>query len=125
MSKQPTSVEMIDRGDQRFLLKTYAEGISRSLQTMTGRNLCRFGSMTDQQRADLHRPMSAYGGTYTFDGKKVEHHVDFASNEVWNGTTVVRDVAADGDRLIYTTRPAPFANDGKVSVVTVVWEKVN
>lgn len=83
------------------------------------------GSMTDQQRADLHRTMSAYGGTYTFDGKKVEHHVDLSWNEVWTGTTVVRDVAAEGDRLIYTTRPAPFTGDGKVSVVTAVWEKVN
>ena len=28
------------------------------------------------------------------------------------------------DKLIYTTRPAPFSGDGKMSVVTVVWEKV-
>jgi hypothetical protein len=82
------------------------------------------GTMTDQQRADLHRTMTAYGGTYTFDGKKVEHHVDLAWNEVWAGTTLVRDVIAEGDRLIYTTRPAPFTRDGKMSVGTVVWEKV-
>lgn len=82
-------------------------------------------AMTDQQRADLHRTMSAYGGTYRFDGKMVEHHVDLAWNEVWAGTTVVRDVAEDGERLIYTTRPAPFTGDGRMSVVTVVWEKVS
>jgi hypothetical protein len=29
--------------------------------------------ITDQQRADLHRSMTAYGGTYKFDGKRVEH----------------------------------------------------
>ena len=81
-------------------------------------------AMTDQQRSDLHRTMSAYGGTYTFDGKKVEHHVDLAWNEVWTGTTVIRDVKEEGDRLIYTTRPAPFGGDGKMSVITVVWEKV-
>jgi Lipocalin-like domain len=45
-------------------------------------------------------------------------------NEVWTGTTVIRDVTRDGDKLIYTTRPAPFSGDGKMSVVTVVWEKV-
>ena len=41
--------------------------------------------MTDQQRADLHRTMTAYGGTYTFDGSKVVHHLDMSRNEVWAG----------------------------------------
>jgi hypothetical protein len=82
------------------------------------------GTMTDQQRSDLHRTMTAYGGTYTFDGKKVEHHIDLSWNEVWTGTTVIRDVRIEGDRVIYTSRPAPFARDGKMSVVTLVWEKV-
>ena len=31
--------------------------------------------ITDQQRADLHRSMTAYGGTYKFDGKRVEHKI--------------------------------------------------
>jgi Lipocalin-like domain len=39
-------------------------------------------AMTDKQRSELHRAMSAYGGTYAFDGNKVEHHVDLAWNEV-------------------------------------------
>jgi hypothetical protein len=81
-------------------------------------------TMTDQQRSDLHRMMVAYGGTYTFDGKKVEHHIDLSWNEVWTGTTVIRDVKVEGDRLIYTSRPAPFPGDGKLSVATAVWEKV-
>jgi hypothetical protein len=79
--------------------------------------------MTDQQRADLHRTMTAYGGTFTFDGSKVVHHIDLAWNEVWAGTTNIRDVQRDGDRIIYTSRPAPFASDGKMSIVTLVWEK--
>jgi hypothetical protein len=80
--------------------------------------------MTDQQRADLHRMMTAYGGTYTFDGSKVVHHLDLSWNEVWAGTTNIRDVERDGDRITYTTRPAPFASDGKMSVVTLIWEKL-
>jgi Lipocalin-like domain len=64
--------------------------------------------MTDHQRADLHRTMTAYGGTYTFDGS----------------TTNIRDIQRDGDRIVYTTRPAPFASDGKMSVVTLVWKKL-
>jgi hypothetical protein len=32
--------------------------------------------MTDQERADLLRTMTAYGETYKFDGKTIEHHGD-------------------------------------------------
>jgi hypothetical protein len=81
-------------------------------------------TMTDQQRADLFRTLNAYGGTYRFDGKTMEHHIDISANEVWTGTTQIRDVKMEGDRLIYTTRPAPFVGDGKMSVQTLVWEKV-
>jgi lipocalin-like protein len=80
--------------------------------------------ITDQQRAELFRTLTAYGGTYTFDGSKVEHHIELSWNEVWTGTTVIRDVQRDGDRrLIYTTRPA-LGGDGKMGVFTLVWEKV-
>ena len=79
---------------------------------------------TDQQRADLFRSMLAYGGTYKFDGKSIKHEIDMSWNEVWTGTTVIRDVTRDGNKLIYSTRPAPFSGDGKMSVVTVVWERV-
>ena len=79
---------------------------------------------TDEQAAELYRTMLAYGGTYDFDGKKVEHHVDMSWNELRSGTTVIRDVSKENDRLVYTTRLAPHASDGKMSVVTLVWEKV-
>jgi hypothetical protein len=81
--------------------------------------------ITDQQRADLFRTMTSYGGTYKFDGHVVEHHVDISWNQTWTGTTVIRDVRRDGDKLIYTTRPAPFAADGKLSVVTLIWQKAD
>ena len=68
--------------------------------------------------------MLAYGGTYKFDGNKVEHHIDISWNEVWTGTTVIRDLKKEGDKLVYTSRAAPFSSDGKMSVVTLVWEKV-
>lgn len=82
-------------------------------------------NMTDAQRADLHRTMVSYGGTYTFDGHTVQHHIDISWNQLWTGTTVVRDVEKESDKLIYTTRPAPFSSDGKISVVTVVWQKAD
>lgn len=64
--------------------------------------------ITDQQRIDLFRTMTAYGGTYTFDGKTVEHSIDIAWNEVWAGTKQVRFVTREGDRMTLTTPPFRF-----------------
>ena len=68
--------------------------------------------------------MIAYGGTYTFRGDSVEHHIDISWNELWTGTTVIRDIKNEEDRLVYTTKPAPFTRDGKMSINTLVFEKV-
>ncbi len=81
-------------------------------------------SLSNDQRAELFRTMLAYGGTYTYSGNRIEHHIDISSNEVWTGTTVIRDIAKEGDRLVYTTRSAPFSGDGKMSINTLIWEKV-
>jgi len=80
--------------------------------------------ITDQECIELFRSMVAYGGSYKFDGKTVEHHIDISSNAVWTGTTLIRDVKRDGGRLILTTRPAPNPFDGKLVSATLVWEKV-
>jgi hypothetical protein len=79
---------------------------------------------TLEQQAALFRSMVAYGGTYKFDGKSLEYHIDISWNELWTGTTAIRDIRKEGDKLIFTTRPAPFSSDGKMSVVTLIWEKV-
>jgi len=79
---------------------------------------------TDPQRADLFRTMTAYGGTYTFDGSKVEHSIDISWNEVWTGTRQVRSVTRQGDRITLTTPPFPFHTDGRMSVNMLVWEKI-
>jgi hypothetical protein len=80
---------------------------------------------SDEQAAKLFRTMAAYGGTYDFDGRTVKHHIDMSWNQTWTGTTQIRDVRKDGDKLVYTTRPAPSPFDGKMSVVTLVWQKVD
>jgi hypothetical protein len=80
--------------------------------------------ITDKQQADLFRTMCAYGGTYKLDGETVEHHIDISWNEIWTGTTVVRAVKKEGDKLFYTQSAAPFGGDGKMSEVTLVWEKI-
>jgi len=80
--------------------------------------------ITDQQRNQLFSSMIAYAGTYNFDGKTIEHQIDVSWNEVWSGTKQIRDVKKEGDRLIYTTRPAPSPVDGSMGFGTVIWEKV-
>ena len=82
------------------------------------------GKITDAERSQLFSSMLAYAGTYTFDGKTIEHHIDVSWNEVWSGTTQIRDVKIEGDRLIYTTRPSRSPADGSVSITTMTWEKV-
>lgn len=83
-----------------------------------------FEKMTDQHRIELFGTMTAYAGTFKFDGKTLEHHVDISWNEMWTGTTQVRDVKRDGKRLSLSTRPAPSPRDGRMSVTTLVWEKI-
>jgi hypothetical protein len=80
---------------------------------------------TDEQAAKLFRTMQAYGCTYEFDGRALKHHIDMSWNQTWTGTTQIRDVQKDGDKLTYTTRHYPFPADGRMSVVTVVWQKVD
>ena len=80
--------------------------------------------MTDEQRSRLFSSMLAYAGTYKFDGETIEHHIDGSWNQVWTGTTQIRNVKKDGDRLIYTTQPGPSPIDGSVGFATLVWEKL-
>jgi Lipocalin-like domain len=80
--------------------------------------------ISDQDAARLFRTMTAYGGTYKFDGKTIEHSIDIAWNEVWAGTKQVRTVTREGDRLTLTTPPFPFHTDGRISVNMLVFEKV-
>ena len=44
-------------------------------------------------------------------------------NETWTGTTQVRSVKRDGERLVYKTPPFNFHTDGKMSINTLIREK--
>ncbi|MBI3935200.1 MAG: lipocalin-like domain-containing protein [Acidobacteria bacterium] len=80
--------------------------------------------MTDEERHELLRTMSAYAGTYTFDGKIVTHHVDISWNEVYTGTDQVSDVQLDEGTAILTTRPTPDPRSGRRSATTLIWKRV-
>jgi hypothetical protein len=80
-------------------------------------------TITDEHRIQLFRTMVAYAGTYTFDGRSMFHHIDISWNELWTGTTQVRTVTRDGDRLAFVTSPAPGVLDGKLGTTTLVWQR--
>jgi hypothetical protein len=81
-------------------------------------------NVTDQERVELYRTMFAYGGTFTFDGKTVIHHVDVSYNQTWSGTDLTRQSKFEGSRLILTTPPAISNIDGKMTFSVLTWEKV-
>ena len=80
--------------------------------------------MTDQERADLFKTMVAYGGTYTFDGKTITHHVDISWNQIWTGTDQLRNIRFEGRKVILSTNPQPSSIDGKMSISVLAWEKL-
>jgi Lipocalin-like domain len=80
--------------------------------------------MTDQERVELFKSTIAYGGTYTYDGKAVTHHVDISWNENWTGTHVVRQVKFDGNRLALSAAPAPSPEDGRLVTAVLTWERI-
>src|SRR5208282_2448402 len=79
---------------------------------------------TEPERAELHRTMTAYAGTYTLEQGKVTHHVDISWNEAWTGTEQVRFFKLDGDTLTITTAPAKHPADGREGISILVWERV-
>jgi hypothetical protein len=79
---------------------------------------------TDEERANLHRAMFAYAGTYSVEPGKVIHHVDISWNQVWNGTDQVRFYKLAGDTLTITTARARSSYDGRESQSVLVWQKV-
>lgn len=80
--------------------------------------------VTDAQRSALFSSMMAYAGTYKFDGKTIVHQVEVSWNEMWSRTAQIRQVRKEGDRLIYTTKPAPSPVDGSMGFATLTWERV-
>jgi len=80
--------------------------------------------VTDEDRVKLYKTFIAYAGTFKFDGKTVTHNVDISWNETWTGTTQVRNVKIDGNKLYITTNPIPRPQDGKLAIAVLTWEKV-
>ena len=79
--------------------------------------------MTDEDRVGLHKSFYAYTGTYAFDGQKITHKIDVSWNEVWTGTSQVRNIDHKDENLVITTPPFKFNVDGKMSVLTLTFAR--
>lgn len=80
---------------------------------------------TPDEAEKLFRSVISYAGTYTIAGNEVTHHVDLSWNESWTGTQQVRIFQFEGNRLSLSTPVSPDPLDGKISIRSLVWEKVN
>lgn len=78
---------------------------------------------TDAEKVALYDSMFAYAGTYSVDPDKVSHHIDMSWNQAWTGTTQIRLLRLDGDRLTYTSVPARNPMTGRDCVHHVIFTR--
>lgn len=78
---------------------------------------------TDEEKLALYDSMFAYAGTYTVDAEKVVHHIDMSWNQSWTGTSQIRFLRLEGDRLAYLGAPARNPMNGRDCVHKVVFER--
>lgn len=79
---------------------------------------------TDAEMITLYKSVVAYAGTYTVDGNRITHHVDASQDERRTGTKLIRFFTLSDGLLTLTTAPLPNLWDGRMSVNTLVWEKI-
>jgi len=101
-----------------------AEGRMSALVLAENRKAPAAAMPTEAEALSLFKSMVAYAGRYTIEPDRVIHHVEQSWNQAWTGTDVVRFYKFDGSRLTLTTAPAPNPRDGKMSVSTLVWERL-
>ena len=68
--------------------------------------------------------MVAYSGAYSIDGNKVNHKIEIAWNQAWNGTTQQRFIELKDNRLTIKTGAFVIPFLGKEIVATLVWERI-
>jgi hypothetical protein len=79
---------------------------------------------SDSERAELHKSMIAYAGTYTIAGEKVIHHIDTAWNNARLGSDQTRFFKIEGDTLTLTTERNKSPIDGSEGFGVLEFERV-
>lgn len=79
---------------------------------------------TEAEMSAWHKSTLAYAGRYTVEGNQVIHHVEASSDPLRAGGRLVRSVSLDGRLLTLTAEPTRYWMDGRMSALTIVWEKM-
>jgi hypothetical protein len=72
----------------------------------------------------LLKGLVSYTGTYTVQVDTIVHHVDVSWNESWTGTDQTRFYKFEGNSLSLATTKSLDSVEGKLSVCTLIWERV-
>lgn len=73
------------------------------------------------ERAEAFATFTAYAGRYTFDGKRITHHVEVSLFQNWAGTDQIRFAKLQNSRLTLTAPPMSIG--GEQVVVELTWER--
>lgn len=77
-----------------------------------------------EDAAGLLRSLMSYSGTWELKDGEVFHYVDASANEIWTGSIQQRFYRIDGDYLTLSTPVNPDPIDGKISIRSMLWERV-
>jgi hypothetical protein len=120
-----TGEVLYPRGDKPQGLLTYTDDGRFSVINLPGERAAPKGlSPTDEESLALFRGLTAYAGHYTVAGETVTHHVEVSWNEAWSGTDQLRRFKLEGDRLTIIAGPAPSPWDGRLTISTLIWDRV-
>ncbi|MDB5804340.1 MAG: hypothetical protein JWN73_1662 [Betaproteobacteria bacterium] len=77
------------------------------------------------QRATAYESSIGYAGPYTVDGERVVHHVDVSTYPNWVGTDLKRFYTREGqgEDESLTLRTPPQMQNGKVTVMKLIWRR--
>lgn len=78
---------------------------------------------TAEEKLALFDSLFAYVGSYEVETDRVVHTLDGSWNELWTGTTQIRLLSFEGERLVYTTPETADPMDGKLCIYKVQFER--
>lgn len=117
------TIDLMGQNPKGFI--TYsADGRMVAILARGDRKMPASNTATAAEAENLFRSVISYAGTYTIAGNEVTHHVDISWNESWTGTKQVRIFKFEGNKVSLSTPVSPDPFDGKMSIRSLVWEKV-
>lgn len=81
------------------------------------------GNVTDADRIELFKTMTAAGGTYKIEGNKVVFHADVSTGQSLNGRTLTYHFDIAGNTLTMTTDPVKNPTGGPENVFLSTYER--